>query len=210
MSEEAAVYSFVLPDGTQRQGSEGYTGEAEVEYENGDKFKGWFLDGLKEGPGAYTSSKGFVFKGSYKDNLRHGMSTLTYPDGAYYHGMYFEGKRDGHGVYRYSNSDVYIGEWSNNMKHGQGTYIFADSQSRLLGQWERGQLQSGGSWKLSGGQVYSGDFKMSKPCGVGQWTLSGQAETIHGTYSISAAPVDSKPDDKFHPPTLVTSKWVQN
>jgi radial spoke head protein 1 len=206
--EEAGVYSFVMPDGSDRQGSEGYTGDAISSYENGDKFEGSFIDGFRVGPGTYTSAKGFVFKGSYTDNLRHGLGTLTFSTGAYYHGNYSAGKRDGHGIYRYPNGDVFVGRWANNKKHGEGIYIFAESQSRLTGQWHKGHLVSGSTWELSGGQQYTGEFSINKPCGQGTWTLS-TGDTLQGTYSIKAAPVDFAPDSKESPPTLVTSSWSQ-
>ncbi len=50
--EELKPYVFTLPDGTTREGSEGYTGKASVEYENGDKYDGEFIDGVRSGLGA--------------------------------------------------------------------------------------------------------------------------------------------------------------
>lgn len=204
--EAPAVYSFVLPDGTTRQGSEGYTGSATTTYINSDKYEGNFTNGVRDGAGVYTFRNGSVFKGSYTDNKRNGLGTLTFKSGAYYHGNFVLGMRDGQGTYRYANGDVYVGSWSNNKKTGRGQYIFADSHSRLEGEWKDDQLVSDGSWRLLGGQKYTGDFKTNKPCGKGSWLLP-TGDIITGTYSLHYAPVDFAPDDKNHPPTAITATW---
>jgi len=196
----------MLPDGSTLQGSEGYTGQATASYENGDKYEGSFADGLRDGSGIYTSRAGSVYKGIYSANKRHGLGTLTLLDGAYYHGHYESGVRQGHGIYRYPNGDVYVGAWSAGMKHGRGDYIFADSQSRLTGDWLDGKISSGGSWRLCGGQSYTGEFKANKPCGKGEWSLSSGI-SVPGTYTLKSAPIDFAPDSREKPPTLVTCSW---
>ena len=57
------TYTLVLPDGSKKDTSEGYTGRATALYENGDKFEGMFASGMRNGEGVYTFKNGAVFKG---------------------------------------------------------------------------------------------------------------------------------------------------
>ena len=62
-SDDKVPYSMTLPDGSTRDGSEGYSGKAIASYENGDKYEGDFKDGLRHGQGTYTYKSGAVYTG---------------------------------------------------------------------------------------------------------------------------------------------------
>ena len=75
-------------------------GEGEFEMD-GEKYKGAFKDGLKEG---------------------HGLDRL--PTGVVYDGEFHAGKRSGYGVYKYATGEVYKGNWANDSPDGQGSILY--------------------------------------------------------------------------------------
>lgn len=44
-----------------------------------------------------------MYKGDWKDNLKHGEGEYSWPNGNLYKGKYVNGKKDGFGVMYYSN-----------------------------------------------------------------------------------------------------------
>ena len=76
------------------------------------------MDDRAEGQGVYHYNDGAEYKGSVKDNLKHGGGILTY-----------------------YNGNIYQGLWTNDQKNGKVTYfqyiVFILYRENLLGQVEQ-------------------------------------------------------------------------
>lgn len=67
------------------------TGTGEYLYENGDRYKGEFLDGLRNGNGLYVYKNGDSYKGAFLNHLYQGQGTLSYADGTSLSGEWNQG-----------------------------------------------------------------------------------------------------------------------
>ncbi|MEI6810170.1 MAG: hypothetical protein WCN95_15740, partial [bacterium] len=92
------------------------TGIEARKYQNGDRYSGGFLAGLRHGRGLYLHRTGDRYEGEF-----------------------LHGKRDGQGVYRYVNGDAYAGEFRDDRKHGRGVYTYVDG-TKVSGVWENDAL----------------------------------------------------------------------
>ena len=86
----------------QDKSSENYTGEASVQYPNGDQYEGFFKNGVREGEGSMVYGEtGNKYEGEWKNNLKDGIGKMTFGTEAEYTGHFTKGKRCGEGVYKY-------------------------------------------------------------------------------------------------------------
>lgn len=85
-------------------------------YQNGDRYTGGFLGGM-----------------------RHGRGTYVHRSGDRYEGEFLNGKREGQGIYSYANGDVYVGAFRGDKKNGEGTYSYADG-TKVSGVWQSDTL----------------------------------------------------------------------
>ena len=88
------------------------------------------------------SPNGEQYRGSWKDNLRHGKGCLIYRNGAKYEGDWHAGVRHGLGtLWTYDDGKFkvkYTGGWSNDVPNGRGA--FHDEQGNLYdGGWQDGR-----------------------------------------------------------------------
>lgn len=74
-------------------------GKGKLTLKNGDFYEGEFVDGCFEGSGVLNkTSEGAVYRGQFKNNMRHGEGVQTWKDGRKYEGGFCEDKRDGYGT----------------------------------------------------------------------------------------------------------------
>ena len=69
-----------------------------IEYDGGEVFEGYFLNGKKHGHGTYTWADGDTYEGDWKDGKKHGNGKQSHPDGTCYDGGWKDDKMDGFGV----------------------------------------------------------------------------------------------------------------
>uniref|UniRef100_G3VCI9 Histone-lysine N-methyltransferase SETD7 n=1 Tax=Sarcophilus harrisii TaxID=9305 RepID=G3VCI9_SARHA len=76
---------FFFFDGSTLEGyyvDDALQGQGVYTYEDGGVLKGTYADGELNGPAQeYDSDGRLIFKGQYKDNIRHGICWIYYPDG---------------------------------------------------------------------------------------------------------------------------------
>lgn len=204
--EPPGVYTLITSAG-DKNNSIGYNGTGTANYPNGDVYEGVFESGARQGQGTYTYFSGDVFTGYFENNLKVGKGKITYKKGGFYHGFFKSGMREGEGTFKYANGDIYSGMWKAGKKHGKGTYVFSKTKYELKGEWNDGQMTTG-TWSLTNGTKYLGNFKNQKPVGEGIWQTS-QGTIVEGAYVQQVVPAEDKADSKVAankdaPPAVAT------
>ncbi|MBN3298931.1 AL2CL protein, partial [Amia calva] len=120
-----------------RLGEEGY-----------DCYKGHWREGKMQRYGICEYSNNMVYRGYFKDNLRHGFGIL-------------ESSRVD------SSSIRYVGHWENDKKHGYGVLESTDSGETYIGMWQEDQRQGPGIVVTQSGLCYEGTFHCDKLTGKG-------------------------------------------
>ena len=59
-----------------------------MEYPNGGKFEGNYLNGLKSGKGTFTYNNGDKYVGDFKNNKKDGFGKFYFADKRYYDGKF--------------------------------------------------------------------------------------------------------------------------
>lgn len=138
-------------------------------YEDGSKYTGQLVDGLRHGEGARECSSG-SYEGQWEADKQHGTGKQLWADGRTFEGQFSLGKFDGHGrmvwhtqkgllVYEgqyeadlksgtgkfsWGDGRIYDGEWCRGMRHGRGTYTNAAKQEKV-GYWVEDKFDHWGS-----------------------------------------------------------------
>lgn len=94
-----------------------------IQFDDGDVFEGYLMNGKKHGHGTYTWVSGTVYDGEWKDGKVHGKGKYTWADGTVYDGEWKDGKKHGHGTYTWANGDTYEGEWKDGKRCGRGKLV---------------------------------------------------------------------------------------
>ena len=122
--------------------------------------KGIWKKGLLEGKGqiAYfknknLTSKFFEYKGSFKDNNRHGFGTLI--------------------KYEKNKKYKYVGNWKKDKEHGIGK-AFLPNGDTYEGDFKNGSITGNGIFKWTNGESYEGKFKDGYKHGLGVMTYKSK------------------------------------
>merc|ERR1712061_847043 len=97
--DEAA--RLMYDGGWKDKAAEGY---GVMKWQNGDRYEGDWVGGLREGKGKYLSKS----------------------TGGKYEGEYVADLKEGSGKYTFSNGDSYEGSWKGGLRHGLGTYTWKE------------------------------------------------------------------------------------
>ena len=81
------------------------------------------------------------YKGSWKDDLMHGMGIYKYISGAVYTGEWANNRHEGKGTYEFPDGTVYSGEWRNHRMNGEGTFVDKNGR-KWQGEFVDGVFQS--------------------------------------------------------------------
>ena len=101
---------------------------------NGERYRGSYKNGLKDGFGEWTHPDGDNYRGKFKAGIKRGNGVYTFENGEKYKGYFKRDKKHGLGSYTYSNGEIFIGEFKNNIQDGRGYIIF------------RGDTTKSGTW----------------------------------------------------------------
>lgn len=104
---------------------------------SGDKYDGFFVNGVRSGYGTYIWVDNAQYTGNFKDNKPHGRGTYISKNGDKYIGDFKDGNRHGNGTYIWSGGDIYAGEWRDGERY-IGVYTYSDGRV-LKGQWKNGK-----------------------------------------------------------------------
>lgn len=100
----------------------------------------------------YTDDNGGIYKGEFKDGLRHGQGVFTTRGGRYiWEGQWANGCMNGYGTYKDTkplighHGEEYAGEWKDGKYHGQG-FLIRDNCTdwdSYKGEFRDGKLYTG-------------------------------------------------------------------
>lgn len=99
-------------------------------------YLGEVKNGKANGGGVGIWPSGSIYRGQWKDNLRHGEGTFKWADDEKYEGEYVEGKREGYGVYHWPSGERYEGNWKNDRRNGEGTLYDKNNNISYEGEWK--------------------------------------------------------------------------
>lgn len=117
---EGKVYSisFETENGFGFSGQ--VNGSAEITYENGDRYSGEVLNGVRNGMGTYSwvDENGITiasYDGSWKDDVMNGPGTYYYSESDYpfIKGTFSEGKPEGTAIYYKESDNTFDTAWEN-------------------------------------------------------------------------------------------------
>lgn len=179
-----AMRRMVMDEGEDGNGEEAeammraepkYYESRELEYTNGDAYRGECVDETRHGRGRHVCSTGDVYDGGWKDDKRHGVGTMTFASGLTYEGEWVDDKTCGRGRCRYVGGDAYDGEWKNDHRWGWGTQTFANGDS-YEGEWVDDVIEGRGLYTYADGASFNGA------------TLSGRR--VRGRYAAKDGSVE--------------------
>lgn len=100
-------------------------------------YQGNFINDKFNGKGVLCNDE-FIYKGNFKDNMKHNYGELLSFKGCYsYKGCWKFNKRNGVGEEIFENGIKYIGDYLNNNPHGNGKMMFSD------GSYYEGEFNNG-------------------------------------------------------------------
>ncbi|MDR0531380.1 MAG: hypothetical protein LBG83_04870 [Oscillospiraceae bacterium] len=143
-------------------------GYADITYEDGRRYEGFFVDDDRHGWGKLIDSAGnLVYAGQWKNGRRHGRGSVTFSDKSTYVGQWKKGRFHGRGERIYADQSKYEGEWRRGMAHGRGAMQYADGSS-YVGQWKKGCYDGLGTrTDTDGNVVYVGVWRYDRIYGRG-------------------------------------------
>ncbi|WP_199621331.1 HAD-IIIA family hydrolase [Paenibacillus alkalitolerans] len=143
-SGENSVDSFINIDGTVRKAEWGKSLQTlsnyeSKKYDNGEKYEGQLVRGLKHGQGIYTWKDGTVYIGFWSKDLEDGYGEKKFANGDIYRGYWKNGAFDGEGTYIWKDGETYEGQWEDGLQHGFGTKISSNGVKNK-GFWVYGEF----------------------------------------------------------------------
>ena len=129
-----------FPDGRIFCGSfhDRYSMDGFLLYENpqtGIKFAQQYDDGKSTGYVEMEWPNGNIYKGSYKNGQLTGYGEFYGADGTIYRGEWLNGSYEGTGELIWPDGSWYKGDWKAGVRSGKGTYYDAASKQSITGDW---------------------------------------------------------------------------
>ena len=148
----------------------------------GDKYTGYWKDGLREGQGTYTWANGEKYEGTFVGNRFSGTGTMLWNNGDKYVGEWSDSKRNGKGTYTYADGTIKKGVWKDNVyvddaaiksgcitgncENGYGVYVWPNGE-KYEGYWKNDKRGGQGTNYFLSGEKYVGEWKDDFRSGYG-------------------------------------------
>jgi hypothetical protein len=175
LSPSAAATSFLKYTGEFSKGRP--AGKGTMWYVDGSQYEGQFQNGMREGSGRHTGSRGQYTEGEWSAN-RPVRATVVHvpsdnPDAPRrYAGTFKDGLYSGEGLMTYVSGAVYRGEFQRGMRHGRGELIIPPREAGSLVKYTgdfRDNIASGqGVLEWNNGARYVGGVAEQRPHGSGE------------------------------------------
>ena len=170
-------------------------GKGKILWPSGDKYKGYFYDGIPTGKGEKTFADRSVLKCIFRNGVATGYGKLTIPgenglvyegtfvndkpDGegeeesnsgsSFYKGQYKNGKKGPKGYMRFGDGNVYEGEFKDNAIQGKGKITNNIKKIEYEGEWRMNKMHGYGVYKWQDGRRYQGEYLDDKKHGFGAY-----------------------------------------
>jgi hypothetical protein len=156
-----AFNGFAQEDGGVCMKGDCINGYGEMAWENGQRYEGYFKNGLREGYGYMRYSTGNIYIGEWEENTQHGHGMLSF--------------------HEHPTQKKFVGEWKRNVREGYGTLYQSDGTFKV-GFWRKNQFvaeaekeqclegncENGwGTYAYNDYSLYIGEFKDKKRHGQG-------------------------------------------
>ena len=125
------------------------------------------------GHGLYLFANGNRYKGDYVNGVKEGRGQFWWTTGRYandkYVGQFHLDRRHGHGVYFYSNGEIFDGQWATGHQEGPGQILFSNGNV-MEGIWSEGRRHGDFKFLYPNGDEFSAHFIRGER--TTQWTQS--------------------------------------
>ncbi|XP_029444135.1 ALS2 C-terminal-like protein isoform X2 [Rhinatrema bivittatum] len=151
-------------------------GKGTLKWPDGRNYVGDFKEGLEDGFGIYlvphSSEDGYdCYKCHWREGKMQGYGICEYSNETVYKGYFKDNLRHGFGVLETSVSIKhpfkYTGHWDGDKKMGYGIWDDIESGQRYIGMWQNDQRHGTGIVVTQSGVCYQGTFLMDKMAGTG-------------------------------------------
>ena len=116
------------------------TGYGTLTWPNGDVYEGLFFQNDISGIGElFRKESGERYRGLFLNGLKQGSGEYEWLDGRRYVGSFHNDAQEGRGDYYLTNGTIYRGYFSNNQRHGEGV-LFSNDGSIEFQRWNHGVL----------------------------------------------------------------------
>lgn len=102
------------------------SGKGVIEWQNGHRFEGQLVNGVKQGHGVFIAPGSFRYEGNWESNKQNGKGKTIFDNGDVYEGEILDGEFHGQGSYTTKDGYRYEGSWKKGVKEGPGKLIFPD------------------------------------------------------------------------------------
>jgi hypothetical protein len=135
------------------------------------RYLGEVQNNLSHGRGTFYWENGDVYRGNWVNGKKDGLGIYILTNGDYYEGFWRNDRFNGYGEYSWGNGEYYKGDWQNGIMHGGGTYAHLDG-SEYRGDWQKGNRHGRGVFEETGGFTYTGDWQDNTKYGFGLLELA--------------------------------------
>ncbi|XP_068175566.1 ankyrin repeat and MYND domain-containing protein 1 [Antennarius striatus] len=104
------------------------------EWNDGSRYEGEFMNGLKHGRGKYTWRNGEFYEGSFYKDYKHGDGTYTWPAGHKFTGKFYLDRKEGWGRLEFPDGATFRGLYHTDQRFGPGVIRYPDGCSDV-GVW---------------------------------------------------------------------------
>jgi hypothetical protein len=130
-------------------------------YNNGEIYKGEWVDDKRTGTGIMNYNNGDKYEGKWFENKMHGTGKMTYKNGEIYQGKWVNDKRhDDKAEFLHTNGYVYVCKWIDDKMESSSGKIFYVKNNKACYEGEILNYKAHGKGKLNYyGEIYEGQFE---------------------------------------------------
>ena len=148
-------------------------GKCIILYGNKDKFIGFLVNGKKEGYGEqFYYKSNATYKGEFKNNLYEGKGEITNNNGYYFKGEFLSGLRHGDNCIEMKKGiKKYEGQFRRDKMNGKGVYEWYSGKNKgdiYNGQFKDDLFDGFGTYKYNDGSIYIGEYSQGVKHGKGK------------------------------------------
>ena len=150
-------------------------------YSNNDLYEGFIDNFLPNGKGIIIFSSGNKYKGDFKEGKREGTGKYIFSDKTIYNGKFKNNKFDGKGILEWTNNIKYEGEFSEGYLNNEGK--LADNEGeKYEGNFKNNCFEGKGKYTFEDGSTYEGSFSSNYRFGKGVFIKSNDEFMFEGNW----------------------------